>query len=194
MSTLKNKTTIVIPFILITAILIGVVLALHRATTPNAGVGNGVLYVYTYPEGTEEVSTNTAGNYLVLPDLTYCFEIDGITEYENTKIKVWASYQNLDAKNDLIGEFDVGVKPSTIEFNWTIPPTLPIGTSIKFKYGTKLTGPNPSWYFAKKAVEGYPPSPPRLLLVIPEVFLGTLGAGTALFTALGFRTLLKRKK
>ncbi len=207
---LRNRKAILILSVTLALASFGIAIALHPATSPfnnhnpnresnaanpsdnlnNAGIGDAVLYVYTSPHGTEQIATNTAGNYRVSPGITYCFEIDGITEYESTTINVWAHYENTTTYNILINSFSVGEKPSSIEFSWQIP-TLPSDTAIKFKYGKKLTGPDPSWHFAKRAVEG---SPPRLLLVIPEVFMGTLGAGTALFAGLGLRTLLKRKK
>lgn len=208
--TLGNKKAIVVVSLVVALAAFAIAITVHPATaalnshyptresdtanpsnTPNkAGIGDGVLYVYTSPHGTEEVVTNTAGNYLVSPGDTYCFKIDGITEYESTTIHVWAHYDNTTTYNILIDSFAVGQTPSSIEFSWQIP-TLPYDTAIKFKYGKKLTGPGPSWHFAKRAVEG---SPPRLLLVISDVFIGTLGAETALFVALGLRTLLKRKK
>jgi hypothetical protein len=105
---LRNKKAIIILSLTLALTSFGIAIALHPATshfnthTPNresntanpsnnpdnAGIGDGVLYVYTCPHGTEEIFTNTAGNYRVSPSVTYCFEIDGITEYESTTINV----------------------------------------------------------------------------------------------------------
>lgn len=47
-----------------------------------------------------------------------------------------------------------------------------------------------TWYYAKKNLH----SSPRLLLVIPEAFLGSIGATAALFAGLGITKRLTRKK
>jgi len=152
----------------------------------NARVGTGILYAYTDSERTDEAPLKDDKHYLVLPLDTYYFTIDGITEYESMIIKVWARYQDT---NELIGSFSVGTKPSTIDFQWTIPD-LPVDTEIKIKYGTDFKGSLPTWYYAQRATE----SAPRLLFIIPEVFLGSAGAMLLIFSGLGITTLIRRKK
>ena len=152
----------------------------------NPGVGTGALYVYKDPERTSETTTNAAGNYMVLYGVNYYFRVAGVTEYSVGKtINIWATYGDTTL---LIRTGTVGTG-GTIEYEWAIP-TLPIDTEIKFKYGTKLTGPNSSWYFAKKAALNFP----RLLLVIPEVSLVTLGATIALFSGLGITAFYRKKR
>lgn len=142
-----------------------------------------------------EVEVNPAGNYWVLFGETYSFNISGIEEYPlGTPITIWAHYKiNDDTYNIPVASFTVTATPyNTPPFPWTIPSAteVPYETGIKFKYSTELTGPNPSWYFAKRAALGSP----RLLLVIPEVSLGSLGATIALFSGLGITAFFRRKK
>lgn len=152
--------------------------------------GTGTLFVYG--SDSQEVGTNHGGNYQVQPGVTYHFEIHGITEYQNMGIKVWARYKIGDspAQNNLIGTFTVGPNPSTIEFDWTVPNNLPITSSIKFKYGTDYQGSMGEWQYAKKDVD----SSPRLLLVVPEVFLGSIGAIAALFGGFTIKTIRGKHK
>ena len=149
--------------------------------------GSGVLYVYA---DDSEIEQNADANYLVYPGATYNFTIANITEYENTQITVWARYVTDHPYNILIDSFDLGPSPSNITFEWTIPPNLPVTTSIKFKYGTDWQGPIGTWYYARKDVS---PSP-RLLLVIPEIAFGSLGALIALFIGFKLRAFIKKKK
>jgi hypothetical protein len=152
--------------------------------------GTGILYAYTSEVG-DELEKNTAGNYLVYPGATYHFNITNITEYENTEIHVWARYKTGDtAYNVEIGTFTLGLKPSNITFDWTIPSDLPITTSIRFKYGTDYQGPKETWVYARKDIS---PSP-RLLLVVPETILGSIGAITALFTGFTIRAIRRKRK
>jgi hypothetical protein len=156
----------------------------------NPHSGTGILYVYTNPERTTEATQNPAGNYIVLYDVTYYFKIVGITEYsEGSTINVWAHYQTDTTENNiLIGSFNIE-SGGTIVFDWTIPTDIPFETAIKFKYGTSLTGPESSWYFAKKTTEGV-----RLSFVIPEVSFGSLGAIIALFSGLGITAFCRKKR
>jgi hypothetical protein len=152
--------------------------------------GTGILHAYI-PDPEEEVEKNALGNYLVYPGATYHFNITGITEYENTQISVWARYKIGDTTyNTKIGDFTIGAQPSNITFDWTVPSDLPITTSIKFKYGTNYQGPAGTWYYARKDLS---PSP-RLLLVVPETFLGSVGAIAALFAGLKIRSFVRKKK
>jgi len=64
---------------------------------------------------------------------------------------------------------------STVSACWTGPPRGPSGSD---------------WCYAKKAVA---PNP-RLLLVIPEVFLGSIGAIVALFSGVGIKKFARRKR
>ena len=149
--------------------------------------GDGVLYIYT---GGSEVERNADGNYQVYPGATYNFTIADITEYENMQISVWARYFTDQAYNILVNSSYVGLKPSNITFTWTVPSNLPVTTSIKFKYGTCYQGPIGAWYYARKDV-----SPaPRLLLVVPEAFLGSLGALIALFLGFKLKTFIRRRR
>lgn len=150
--------------------------------------GTGILYAYT--DESEEVTKNAAGNYQIYPGVIYHFKIENITEYENKRITVWACYKvDNTPYNVEIKKFHVGNKPWTIHFNWTIPD-LPITTSIKFKYGTDHKGSKGTWYYAAKRVY---PSPPKLLLVIPEVFLGPISAIAALFLGFRARTFIRKR-
>ena len=152
--------------------------------------GTGILYAYTDENESEEVTKNAAGNYQIYPGVIYHFKIENITEYENKRITVWACYKvDNTPYNVEIKKFHVENKPWTIHFNWTIPD-LPITTSIKFKYGTDHKGPRGTWYYAAKGVY---PSPPRLLLVIPEVFLGPISAIAALFLGFRARTFIRKR-
>ena len=156
----------------------------------NARVGTGKLFAYT--NGGTEAPTNEGDNYLVFPGDLYHFKILGITEYENQKIWVWAFYEidgTTHHRNVETLGFDVGEAPSDIEFDWRVLSEIPVDTSIKFKYGILETGPLPNWYFARRDTQ----SAPRLLLVIPGVFLGSAGAMTALFSVLGIRAYLRKK-
>jgi len=151
--------------------------------------GTGILNAYI--SDSEEVEKNGAGNYLVYPGGTYHFNITEITEYENANIGVWACYKiGSIAYNIKIGDFPVGSQPSIVEFDWTVPSDLPITTSIKFKYGIDYKGPVGTWFYARKDMS---PSP-RLLLVVPETFLGSLGAIAALFAGLKTRSYVRKKK
>jgi hypothetical protein len=155
----------------------------------NPNTGTGILYAYTDPDRTTEVPQNPSGNYIVLFDVTYYFKITKITEYsEDTTINIWAHYQtDTTEKNILIGSFTIA--DGTILFEWTIPTDIPFETAIKFKYGTSLTGPDPSWYFAKKATEGV-----RLSFVIPEIPYGSLGAIITLISGLGITSFYQKRK
>jgi hypothetical protein len=152
----------------------------------NARVGEAILYAYTDSARLNEAPLKDYKHYLVFASVTYYFTIDGITEYESMTIKVWARYQDT---NEYIGDFSVGARPSTINFAWTIPD-LPVDTEIKIKYGTDFKGPLEKWVFARRATE----SAPRLFFVIPEVFLGTIGAMAALFSGLGVTAFKRRKR
>jgi len=147
----------------------------------NARVGTGVLHAYTNPGRTTEADLDDGKHYLVYPGDTYYFTIDGITEYTN-EISIWARYRDT---NELIGSGT----PPVIDFEWTIPD-LPIDTEIKIKYGTDFKGSLPTWYYARREIE----SAPRLLFIIPEVFLGSAGAMLLIFSGLGITTLIRRKK
>lgn len=154
--------------------------------------GDGVLYVYTHDFSTE-ANKNNAANYQVYPGVKYNFTIQGITEFANTKIYVWARYQvdgtiyNVEIYNTTLNS-----NPSeTIYFNWTIPSNLPITTSIKFKYGSDgYQGPIKTWFYASKDVN---PSP-KLMLVVPEIPLGAISAIAALFTGFKLKGFIRRKK
>jgi hypothetical protein len=149
------------------------------------GVGNGTLYVYTDASRTNEAPKNEAEIYLVLYGKTYYFRIVGITEYSvGQTIHVWAHYRG---DNYLIGNCTVG-PGGTIDFEWTIP-TLPYQpTVIQYKYGLNLTGPNPSWHFAKRSTQGV-----GLTFAIPQVPLGVLGAISAFIAAYGIKALTNKK-
>ena len=152
--------------------------------------GTGVLYAYI-TDFKDEVEQNPAGNYLVYPGGKYNFKIENITEYKNTKITVWARYKIDDTTYNIeIQTFQIGPNPKDITFHWTVPSDLPITTSIKFKYGTDYQGAIGTWVYARKDIN---PSP-RLLLVIPETFLGSLGAIAALFAGLKIKSYIRRKK
>jgi len=149
------------------------------------GVGSGTLYVYIDAGRTTEAPTNPAEIYLVLYGGLYYFRISNITEYGvGQTIHIWAHYQDGD---HLIGDFTVG-SGGTIDFQWTIP-TLPYETEIKYKYGLNLTGPNPSWHFAKRTTKGV-----GLTLVIPQVPLGVLGATSAFIAAYSIKALTDKKR
>ena len=159
----------------------------------NARVGNGILYAYQDVGRTTPALPDPGNNYLVEPGTHYYFEIEGIDEYElNDEIWVWAFYEIDGAtEHDAVTppSFEVTSKPLDISFEWTVPADVAVGTSIKFKYGILETGPLPNWYFARRDTQ----SAPRLLLVIPGVFLGSAGAMTALFSVLGIKAYLRRK-
>ena len=161
----------------------------------NARVGNGILYTYQDVGRTTPALPDPGNNYLVEPGTHYYFEIEGIDEYElNDEIWVWAFYEIDGAtEHDAVTppSFEVTSKPLDISFEWTVPAGIAVGTSIKFKYGNDETGqgPLPNWYFARRDTI----SRPRLLLVIPGVFLGSAGAMTALFSVLGIKAYLRKK-
>ena len=154
----------------------------------NARVGEGILYVYTDSDRTTEAPLKADKHYLVLPNTKYYFTIEGITEYTSTTTtyKVWARYQDTHV---LVHSFSGAPAPYSINFDWTIPD-LPVDTEIRIKYGTDFKGSLEKWFYAQRAAE----SAPRLLFVIPEVFLGPLGAITALFSALGITSFVRRKR
>jgi len=163
----------------------------------NARVGTGILYVYKYTWGGEEADLTEDKHYLVLYGETYYFNISGIEEkytYEVDGVKktrVWARYRNTDDPS--IGELPIETTPSEIKFvkfTWQIPDWLPIDTQIKFKYGKSPTGDLDEWVYARREIE----SAPRLLFIIPEVFLGSAGAMLLIFSGLGITTLIRRKK
>ena len=202
--TLKNKRKLIFLSILIVVLSIGIAFALIKpnpegggvsATSPTnapsnsrsqgGGVGDGILYVYTDAHRTMEAPTNPAEIYLVLYGRLYYFRITGITEYgKGEKIHIWAHYQDSD---HLIGDYIVG-SDRTIDFDWTIP-TLPYNTEITYKYGKNLTGPNPSWHFAKRTTQGV-----GLTLVIPQAPFGVLGATSAVVAAYGIKALTSKKR
>lgn len=201
---LKNKRKWIILSILIVALVTSIAFALARpilegglssaASPRNAssnpgdkggGLGSGTLYVYIDAGRTTEAPTNPAEKYLVLYGKLYYFRIAGITEYSvGQTIHIWANYEDSD---HLIGDYTVG-SGGTIDFEWTIP-TLPYQTEIKYKYGLKLTGPNPDWHFAKRTTQGV-----GLTLVIPQVPLGVLGATSAFIAAYGIKSLTSKKR
>lgn len=149
----------------------------------NARVGTGVLYTEAPFDGDE--------NYLVYPGATYVFTIEDIEYVPPPEIKVWAHYKIATTTYDI----EVTPPPSyidgTLYFQWTIPSDMPINTAIKFKYGnvTEPKGPLPNWVYARRETI----SAPRLLLVIPEVFLGSAGTIAALFSGLGITTLIRKR-
>ena len=158
----------------------------------NARVGDGILKAYDEQTGEELLFAGDENNYLVFPNVEYSFVISEISEYPGQTISVWAFYEvDGTTHNDPIV---TGKMQPTITFDWPIPDSIPIGTSIKFKY-TNLTsteepvGPLPNWYFARREAR----KAPRLLLVIPGVFLGSIGAMTALFSVLGIKAYLRNK-
>jgi len=156
----------------------------------NARVGDGTLFAYTDPARTpdKEVTPKDDEHYLILPGVTYYFTIKGITEYASgTTIGVWARFYT----HEKIGDYEIITVDSVkiIDFEWTIPD-LPIDTEIKIKYGTDFKGSLPTWYYARREIE----SAPRLLFIIPEVFLGSAGAMLLIFSGLGITTLIRRKK
>jgi hypothetical protein len=199
---LKNKGKWIFLAILIVALCSGITFALAKLNTKsginpeasvnatpnspsNGGVGDGTLYVYIDAGRTTEAPTNPAEKYLVLYGKLYYFRIAGITEYSvGQTIHIWANYEDSD---HLIGDYTVG-SGGTIDFEWTIP-TLPYQTEIKYKYGLKLTGPNPDWHFAKRTTQGV-----GLTLVIPQVPLGVLGATSAFIAAYGIKSLTSKKR
>lgn len=153
-------------------------------TNKGGGLGTGTLYVYTDKDRKIEASKNPAEIYLVLYGRTYYFRVSGITEYEVGKtIHVWANYLDSDY---IIGDYTVG-PDGTINFEWTIP-TLPYQTEIKYKYGLNLTGPNPSWRFAKRTTQGV-----GLTLVIPQVPLGALGVISAFIAAYSIKSFTTKR-
>jgi hypothetical protein len=199
---LKNKRKWIFLSILIVALSIGIAFASATLNTGstinpeasvnatpnspgNGGVGNGTLYVYIDAGRTTEAPTNPAEIYIVKCGKLYYFKIANITEYiEGQEIHIWAHYLG---NNSLIGDYTVG--PSgTIDFEWTIP-VLPHQTVIEYKYGLNLTGPNPSWHFAKRKTQGE-----GLTLVIPQVPLGVLGATSAVVAAYGIKALTSKKR
>jgi hypothetical protein len=181
---LKNKRKWIFLSILIVALSIGITFALINPVS-GSGLGSGTLYVYIDEGRTTEAPTNPAEIYLVLYERLYYFNITGITEYSEWEtIHIWAHYQD---SNHLIGDYEVG-SGGTIDFEWTIPD-LPIQTEIKYKYGLNLTGPNPSWFFAKRTTEGV-----GLTLVIPQVPLGVLGATSAFIAAYGLKALTSKRR
>ena len=166
----------------------------YKEIWANARVGEGILYAFTDPERTTPAPSAPGDKYLVEPELTYYFRIEGIDEYElNDQIWVWACYKTdtTHQENVLPPTFDVTSKPLDIAFEWEVPADITVGTSIKFKYGNDETGkgPLPNWYFARRDTI----SRPRLLFVIPGVFLGSIGAMTALFSVLGIKAYLRKK-
>jgi len=158
----------------------------------NCIVGTGILHVYMDQQRTIEAPKDEWENYLVLSGVTYYFSLTGITEYENT-VKVWASYWDPPPfwkfTNILVDEFAVS---ENIEFTWTIP-TLPIETTLRFKYGKNVNWPHPNWLFAAKPTLHIFPLP-RKLFVVTEILLGPLGALAALFAGYKIKTLPRRKK
>jgi len=201
---LKNKRKWIFLSILIVALVTSIAFALARpilegglssaASPRNAssnpvhkgrGLGSGTLYVYIDAGRTTEAPTNPAEIYLVLYGKLYYFRIAGITEYSvGQTIHIWAHYQDGD---HLIGNYTVG-SGGTIDFEWTIP-TLPYQTEIKYKYGLNLTGPNPSWHFARRTTQGV-----GITLVIPQVPLGVLGATSAVIAAYGIKALTSKRR
>lgn len=155
-------------------------------------VGNGILYVYTNPERTDEAPTDEWGNYLVLSGVEYYFTLNGVTEYENT-IKIWASYWNPPPfwkfTNIPIDEFTVS---DNIQFSWTIPD-LPMETTLRFKYGKDITGWCQNWRFAAKPTCFILPLP-RKLFVVNEIILGPLGAIAALFIGYTVKSTYTKSK
>lgn len=192
-------------FILIFAPNIGTALTPTRASDPNrelntfsvyltsasnpvkgaCGVGDGELYVFTNPLRTYEAARDSSDKYLVLFNKLYYFTIDSITEYSvGQTIKIWACYR---CQTDLIGIFSVE-QGEVVEFAWTIP-NLPDKSEIKYKYGLSLTGPNPSWRFAKRITHGV-----GMTMVIPDVPFMTLGSISVFFAAFGTRTYVDRRR
>ena len=158
----------------------------------HARAGTGILYARV-KGSSEKVEMNAAGNYLVYPGGNYEFNITGITEYTKTKITVWARYKVGDTTYNIniTAHRAPNKTPFDIQkFNWTVPSDIPVTTSIKFKYGTDYDGPAGTWYYATKDLS---PSP-RLLLVVPETFLGSLGAIAALFAGLKIKSFVRKKK
>ena len=200
---LKNKRKWIFLSILIVALSIGITFALATLNTEsginpkasvnaapnspgNGGVGDGTLYVYIDAGRTTEAPKKPAAQiYLVLYGRLYYFRITNITEYSGGQtIHIWANYSESDY---LIGDYTVE-SSGTIDFEWTIP-TLPYQTEIKYKYGLSLTGPSPSWHFAKRTTHGV-----GLTLVIPQVPLGVLGATSAVIAAYGIKALTSKRR
>jgi len=192
-------------FLIIIFLIFGVAFALTRpssegtanpsSTSPNpsskpeekgGGVGTGTLHVYIDSGRTTEAPINSDEIYLVLYGRLYYFRISNITEYKvGQKIHVWAHYLG---ENHLIGDFTVG-SDGAINFEWTIPTLQRERTEIKYKYGLNLTGPNPSWRFAKRATHGV-----RLTMAIPQAPLGALGATSAFIAAYCIKALNGKRR
>jgi hypothetical protein len=154
--------------------------------------GTGILFVKLVG-ASDPVETNAAGNYLVVPGGEYRFNITGITEYTKTKITVWARYKvggTTYNTNITVHQAPAKTPFNIINFDWTVPSDVPVTTSIKFKYGTDYQGPSTTWVYARKDIS---PSP-RLLLVVPETFLGSLGAIAALFAGLKIKSFVRKRK
>jgi hypothetical protein len=153
--------------------------------------GRGILTAYTTNDYSTEASKD-GGNYQVDPGVTYYLKIQNITEFSaNSQIYVWARYV-MDSKiyDTKIYRTTIDGAPVTIYFNWTIPSNLPLTTPIKFKYGTNCNGTSGQWRYAMRSVYACP----RLLLVVPEIPLGAIGAIAALFTGFKLKSSIRRRK
>jgi hypothetical protein len=172
---LTRRTPRLIAIVALASLLsIVAILASQRLTAcsePDAakggGVGDGVLHVFSDPERIYEAPRNPAHNYLLNYSQLYYFTIDGITEYTHGQtISVWACQE---CQTALIGNYLVA-QDGNINFTWTTP-NLPNNGEVKYKYGLSLTGPDPSWRFAKKTTHGV-----ALTLIVPEIPMATLGS------------------
>ena len=160
----------------------------HSTPPPDSnggGLGTGTLYVYTDQQRTTLAQTNQAQHYTVSIRSAYYFTIAEITEYTATQaINIWTCFMN---QTELVGNFPVE-QNGRVNFTWTIP-NLPDQTEIKYKYGLSLTGPNPSWNLAKKTTNGV-----AMTFVVPEVEFGALGSLAVIFTALGLKNFVAKRK
>lgn len=154
----------------------------------NCRIGTGILYVYIDSLRNTQAPLDASGNYLVYPGTPYYLTIGGIDEYDTDDVSVWAFYRAGGNTENTLVPIDER-SASEVRFDWVIPD-LPVETSVKFKYGTSPTGRLPNWFFARRDTI----SAPRLLLVIPGVFFGSIGAIAALFTGLGAKALLARRR
>lgn len=132
-------------------ILIATLAALIMASSANyvtaTGDGEGVLYIYTDPEKTTPVTTDSNGRYYVEPSVEYYFTIQGITEYNiGSEITIWA--YRIDTNENMIIQNVVIDSNLNAYFTWTIPSEL-MDEVIKIKYGTSLEN---NWYYAQTEI------------------------------------------
>lgn len=183
------KTNVVLATLMLFSALSLLATGTVQSTPPTdskgGGLGTGTLYVYINQQRTTLAPTNQAEHYIVSIQNTYYFTITDITEYTPTQpISIWACFKD---QTELVGNFPVE-QNGKIDFTWTIPD-LPDQTEIKYKYGLSLTGPDPSWRFAKKTTNGV-----AMTFAVPEVQFGALGSLTAIFAALGLKNFVAKRK